>query len=117
MAVRPTLRCLREDLGLPVPTAKMTLDQVDHPLLTKAGEQFAQAGTPHERIRSIDDVMLFKVKAGRWRGAVFTYDEDDAEVRDRLVAAGTQEDGSYEDFLRCPAPAGSYRPPAVQCRA
>jgi hypothetical protein len=117
MAVRPTLRCLREDLGLPVPTAKMTLDQVDHPLLTKAGEQFAQADTPHERIRSIDDVVLFKVKAGRWRGAVFTYDEDDAEVRDRLVAAGTQEDGSYEDFLRCPAPAGSYRPPAVQCRA
>jgi hypothetical protein len=98
MPVRPTLRCLREDLGLPLPKAQLTLDQVDHPLLVKAGEQFAQTDTPHERIRSIDDVVLFKVKAGRWRGAVFTDDEDDAEVRDWLVAAGTREDGSHEDF-------------------
>jgi hypothetical protein len=29
MPVRPTLRCLREDLGLPLPVAQMALDQVD----------------------------------------------------------------------------------------
>jgi hypothetical protein len=51
MAVRPALRCLREDLGLPVPSAQVTLDKIDHPLLAKAGEQFAQADTSHERIQ------------------------------------------------------------------
>lgn len=97
MPVRPTLRCLRDDLCLPIPTAKTPLDQVDHPLLRKAGEQFAAADTPHERIRAIDDIVLFKAKVGRWRGAVLT-GEPDAEVRDWLVAAGTREDGSGDDF-------------------
>lgn len=68
MPVRPTIRCLRQDLGLPVPPARLPLDEIDHPLLRKAAEQFAAEDTPHERIRSIDDVVLFKVKTGRWRG-------------------------------------------------
>jgi hypothetical protein len=95
--VRPTLRCLREDLRLPVPSARTALDQVDHPLLGKANEQFACTSIRHERIRSIDDVILFKVKVGRWRGAVFT-GEPDAEPRDWLVAAGAREEGSNDDF-------------------
>jgi hypothetical protein len=95
--VRPTLRCLREDLRLAVPSARIPLEHIEHPLLSKATEQFATLDTPHERIRSIDDVVLFKVKVGRWRGAVFS-DDPDAEVRDRLVAAGTREDGSNDDF-------------------
>jgi hypothetical protein len=85
MAVRPTLR---EDLSLPVPSAQMTLDQIDHPLLAKAGEQFAQADTPHERIRSIDDVVLFKVKAGRWRGMDRRKALADARLDQGAVAAG-----------------------------
>jgi hypothetical protein len=64
MTARPTLRCLREDLGLPVPSAQVPLDEIDHPLLRKAQEQFAAGDTPHERIRAIDDVVLFKVKTG-----------------------------------------------------
>src|ERR1700677_957776 len=98
MAGRPTVRCLREERGPPPPGGEVLLDQIDHPLLAKASEQFAQADIPHERIRSIDDVVLFKVKAGRWRGAVFTDDEDGAEVRDWLVAAGTRVEGSHEVF-------------------
>lgn len=66
---RPTLRCLRDDLFLPVPSPQTTLDRIDHPLLQKVSEQFAASDTPHERIRAIDDVILFKVKSGRW-GAV-----------------------------------------------
>ena len=69
MPVRPTLRCLREDLRLPVPTAAIPLDETDHPVLRKAAEQFASRDTPHERIASIDDVVLFKVKTGRWAGS------------------------------------------------
>lgn len=97
MPVRPTVRCLREDLGLPVPPARIPLDEIDHPLLRKATEQFAAEDTPHERIRAIDDVVLFKVKTGRWRGAVYSGDSG-ADVKDWLVAAGTREEGSSDDF-------------------
>jgi hypothetical protein len=68
-----------------------------HPLLQKAAEQFAAEDTPHERIRAIDDVVLFKVKTGRWRGAVYS-DDPEADVKDWLVAAGTREEGSPDDF-------------------
>jgi hypothetical protein len=89
MPVRPTVRCLREDLGLPLPPARVPLDEIDHPLLRKAEEQFAAEDTPHERIRAIDDVVLFKVKTGRWRGAVYR-DDPEAEVKEWLVAGGTR---------------------------
>jgi hypothetical protein len=89
---RPTLRCLREDLELAVPGAEVPLDEIDHPLLAKATEQFA-SDVRHERIRSIDDQILFKVKVQRWRGAVWT--EDDLPW---LVAGGLREDGSGDDF-------------------
>lgn len=95
--VRPTIRCLRHDLRLELPSAQTPLDQVAHPLLDKASEQFADPGTPHERIRAIDDVVLLKVKVQRWRGAVFA-DAPDSEVRTWLVVAGTREDGSPDDF-------------------
>jgi hypothetical protein len=55
---------------LPVPPARIPLDEIEHPLLRKAAEQFAAGDTPHERIRSIDDTVLFKVKTARRRGAV-----------------------------------------------
>jgi hypothetical protein len=97
MSVRPTLRCLREDLRLPIPTARVPLDEVDHPILKKATEQFAVRDTPHERIVSIDDAVLLKVKTGRWRGAVFC-DESEDDVRDWLIAAGIREEGAPDDF-------------------
>lgn len=48
MAARPSLVCLREDLGLglPVLSAQVPLDEVDHPLLRKAQEQFTAGDTP-----------------------------------------------------------------------
>ena len=61
--VRPTLRCLREDLGLPVPRADAPLGEITHPLLAKAAERFADGQAGHERIRAIDDQVLFKVKS------------------------------------------------------
>jgi hypothetical protein len=69
--VRPTLRCLREDLQQAIPRADTPLNEIGHPLLAKAGEQFADDGTPHERIAAIDDRILFKVKIQRWRGAIW----------------------------------------------
>ncbi|WP_042407349.1 hypothetical protein [Streptacidiphilus carbonis] len=90
---RPTLRCLAEDLKLALPAVTLPLNELAHPLLGKAAEQFAEAETKHERIRSIDDTVLFKVKVQRWRGAVWI----DADLP-WLVAAGLREDGSSDDF-------------------
>jgi len=90
---RPTLRCLREDLALAVPRADTPLEEISHPLLAKATERFADDRTPHERIAAIDDEVLFKVKAQRWRGAIWV----DAGIP-WLVAAGWREEGSPEDF-------------------
>lgn len=56
---RPTLKCLREDLGQAVPRADIPLDEIEHPLVVKAVEQFTEE-TPHERIVVIDDRILFK---------------------------------------------------------
>lgn len=68
--VRPTLRCLREDLHLPVPPQTVPLDELDHLVLRKANDQFADENTAHERIAEVDDQVLLKVKVQRWRGAV-----------------------------------------------
>jgi hypothetical protein len=91
--VRPTLRCLRDDLQVALPSLLTPLDEVDHPLVAKANGQFADPGTPHERIAAIDDEVLFKVKIGRWRGAV--WDERDVGW---LIGAGWRESGSPDDF-------------------
>jgi hypothetical protein len=100
MTVRPTIRCLRGDLRLTLPPINVPLDEIDHPLLKKANEQFAAPTGPRERIRSIDDVVLFKVKVQRWRGAVH-----DARDPSWLVAAGLREDGSRDDFYEALATA------------
>ncbi len=92
-SARPTLRCLREDLRLALPPVNRPLDEIDHPLIRKAAERFADPDTPHERIRAIDDHVLFKVKVQRWRGAVWI--EADLPW---LVAGGQREDGSPDDF-------------------
>jgi hypothetical protein len=90
---RPTLRCLLDDLKLALPTIDEPLDEIAHPMVRKATEQFAVTDAARERIRAIDDNILFKVKAQRWRGAVW----QDAE-QPWLVAAGKREAGSPDDF-------------------
>lgn len=99
--LRPTLRCLREDLRLSVPPVTRPLDEVEHPLLAKAATRFADADIKHERIRAIDDHVFFKVKVQRWRGAVWI----DAD-QPWLVAAGYRTDGSGEDFYAALEAAG-----------
>ena len=44
--VRPTLRCLREDLGQAIPRADTPLGEIEHPLLAKVAEQFTDDETP-----------------------------------------------------------------------
>ena len=100
---RPTIRCLREDLGYTkLPPARVALNELEHPLLRKASAQFSGDG-PRERIASVDDNVLFKVKIQRWRGAVWT----DSRCP-WLVAAGRREDGSPDDFYAALAERGRH---------
>jgi len=99
--VRPTLRCLREDLGLAVPLVDVPLEELAHPLLAKAGERFVGEQALRERIAAVEDQVLFKVKVQRWRGAVWV----DAGVA-WLVAAGQREEGSPDDFYAALAARG-----------
>lgn len=94
-SARPTLRCLDEDLGLPLPSIAVPLDDIDRPLLGKAAAQFSDTETERERIRSIDDAVLFKVKVQRWRGAIWV----DADLP-WLVAAGQRRRRLQRRLLR-----------------
>jgi hypothetical protein len=93
-AVRPTVRCVREDLDYPkLPPATLPLDRLDAPVLRKAQEVCRTSPPATGRIVSIDDRVLWKVKIERWRGAVW------CELPRRwLVAAGRREAGSPDDF-------------------
>jgi hypothetical protein len=95
LPARPTLRVLREDLKITTPAVHEPFDQIGHPLPAKAREQFADDNTAHERIRAIDDQVFFKVKVQRWRGAVWI-----EEQLPWVVAAGSREDGSQDDFYK-----------------
>lgn len=93
-AVRPTVRCVREDLGYPkLPPATLPLDRLDAPVLRKAQEVCRTDPPSTGRIVSIDDRVLWKVKIERWRGAVWC-----ESPRRWLVAAGRREAGSPDDF-------------------
>jgi hypothetical protein len=93
-AVRPTVRCLREDLGYAkLPPAVLPLDRLDLPVLRKAQEVCRTDPPATGRITSIDDQVLWKVKIERWRGAIWC-----DLPRRWLVAAGRREAGSPDDF-------------------
>ncbi|WP_285507951.1 hypothetical protein [Actinokineospora sp. NBRC 105648] len=91
---------MREELGLKVPPVNEPLNELDHPLIGKANGQFAVPTGPRERIRSVDDAIMFKVKVQRWRGAVV-----DGGEPSWLIAAGVREDGSRDDFYEALATA------------
>lgn len=69
--VRPTIRCIIEDLEMGLPTVDCRLEDLGHPLVEKAQQTptFAAAGTA-PRIVSVTDRVWVKVKVGDWRGAV-----------------------------------------------
>ena len=91
--VCPTIRCLREDLGIArLPPASRPLHAFGHLLLQKAQGTFAAADVSAERIASLDDRVFLKAKVGRWRGAVWR----DLPAQ-WLCAAGQRQDGSPDD--------------------
>ncbi len=78
-----------------LPPLNPLLDEVEHPLIQKVVQQFANAAGSRERIRAIDDHVFYKTKVQRWRAAVWI-DKD----QPWLVAAGRRQEGSPEDFYQ-----------------
>ncbi len=104
--VRPTRLCIGE-LELSIPTLDVRLSDLDHELIKEAQRIPAEnvAGGV-ERIVSLSDRVWFKVKTGRWRGAVTHLsdtDEGSAEnpvhlARWWLGTGGYRRDGDRTDF-------------------
>lgn len=100
-AVRPTLRAL-DDLALVLPDLGVDLSRMPHPVVERAQQ------VPHgrtERIVSITDRVVLKVKTSNQRGAVVDLRTERSETRalyDQhwwLVAAGSRADDSPQrDF-------------------
>lgn len=115
--VRPTLRCLFEDLVGEVGPSELAeaaltarqkmvddphyvfpvpLTDAEHLLLDKANMLAATAGAERERIQVITDRRVFKVKAADRRGALWQ-DHDGVWW---LLAAGRRKDSGPGDFYR-----------------
>lgn len=108
-APRPTLRCIREDLtsdwgdvhhyrAISDLRACPPLDQLDHPVVGHAVATFgdADAEASRESISGLSDPMWWKLKTGRWRGAVYVDQDGQAWV----CAAGLRRGGEDTDFYR-----------------
>lgn len=93
---RPTLRCLREDLGYKkLPPATQYLDELSDVIVSKASQVTRAVPDVGERVVELDDRMFWKVKIDRWRGALLV-DGDESW----LVAAGYRREGDADDFYR-----------------
>lgn len=115
-SVRPTLRCLVEDLALELPTEVRDaaraagramesdglfllpthLAAIEHPLLNKANEVVALPASAREEIQVIGDRHVYKVKIGDRRGALW----QDAPGVWWLLAAGRRKSDGSGDFYR-----------------
>ena len=91
---RPTIRCLRGDLGIDLPTVDVDLGSIEHPLMNEARRVAPTAPQGQKRILAIDHPLVYRLRHGRWRGA--TWLEEDA-ARFWLLAGALRAAGSRDD--------------------
>jgi hypothetical protein len=92
--LRPTLRCLREDLQLDLPDADVDIGTLDHPLIKEARRIAPASPTGQKRILSIEHPLVFRIRASDARGATWL-EQDPAIVW--LCAARLRQEGSDDD--------------------
>lgn len=101
--VRPTLRCVSEDLGLKYPPVTEQLHLISEPVVQRAQSVPArQREDGADRILCLRDRVWLKVKTGRDRGAVTEYVlETESKMLETfswwLGAVGNREAGSDDD--------------------
>ncbi len=101
--VRPTVRCLTEDIGLQLPLVTVPLHGLDLPIIKRAQQIPAkQRENGAERILSLKDRVWLKAKTSRERGAVTEHPHvgerpGTPECNWWLGAVGFREEGSGDD--------------------
>lgn len=112
--VRPTVRCVLEDLADELPRSVLQLvreaataapgtrllPELDHPLLKRAAEIAGEPAAKREPIQVITDRVCIKVKTGPRRGALW---QDDGGLWWLLAAGWRKDDGPgdfYEELTR-----------------
>ena len=95
--VRPTLRCLADDLKIPVPPPALDLGELEHKVLKKGRELATSYPQGQVRVASIDDATVFRFTHGRNR-ALTWYDESANVIW--VCAVDLREDDTYDEFLR-----------------
>src|SRR4051812_15076907 len=86
---RPTLRCLRHDLALELPSLEVDLGGLHHPLVAEARRLAPTAPHGQQRILSIEHPLIYRQKHGRWRGATWL----EADAARFWLCAGATESG------------------------
>ncbi|MGP3966724.1 hypothetical protein [Streptomyces sp. 6N223] len=60
-----TLRCLREDLGIPLPAVTVPLDELNHPLIAKTAGTTAFAPVGNALLATSAGLSALVLRAGR----------------------------------------------------
>ena len=97
---RVTLRCIEGDLNAEIPPLDQETTTVDHPIVDEAARVAPTAPEGQKRVLAIKDVLVFRIRHGRWRGA--TWIESRPSVDQAASSRGTD-----------PAPARAERPSQV----
>jgi hypothetical protein len=90
---RVTMRCYVEDLGLALPGIDDEL-LADHPIIKELGQRAPTAPAGLKRILSIASPLVYRLRRGRHRGAVWP---DDEHALFWLLAHGVRKEGSHDD--------------------
>ena len=107
---RPTFRCLKADLTSGWSSSEHqrlaqaefdgppAISALDHPLIQHAVDTFSEVSEDirRETISGLSDPKFYKLKSGRWRGAIYF----DPDGQAWLVAAGLRREGEIHDFYK-----------------
>jgi hypothetical protein len=91
--VRPTLRCLVEDLQLAVPSLDVDLGTIDDPIVEEARRLAPDSPRGQKRILAIKSPLVYRLRHGDRRGATWV---DPANTM-WLLAAERRREGAKDD--------------------
>lgn len=97
LRTRVTIRCITDDLGLPLPPVEVDIGSVAHPLVVEVRRLAPHAPRGQKRVLAIEHPMIYRARHGRWRGATWV---EEAQQRFWLCAAALRTDGSSDDAFQ-----------------
>jgi hypothetical protein len=96
--VRPTLRCLVEDLGLQIPPLDIDLGSLDDPMVAEARRLAPDSPSGQKRILAIKSPLIYRLRHGDLRGATWVDRNDSLWLLAVERRKADSEDDAYEYF-------------------